>query len=53
MERSLTIEWVGKSIQKKKEKLAKPQQTIRQIIAAEGWRAVYAIRPETNHHNPV
>ena len=53
MGRRLTIPWTGNPIQEIKEKTAKPQRTIVQIIAADGWQAVYAIRPETNRHNPV
>ena len=53
MDKRQTIHWIGRPMQEKKEKTAKPQRTIMQIIAAEGWKAVYAIRPETNRHNPV
>lgn len=53
MGRRMTIPWTGNPLQEKKEKPAKPQRTIVQIIAAEGWQAVYAIKPETNQNQPV
>ena len=53
MGRRLTIPWTGNPVQQKKEKTVKPERTIVQIIAAEGWQAVYAIKPETNRNQPV
>jgi hypothetical protein len=35
------------------ERREKPQREIMQIISAEGWQALYAIRPEENKNNPV
>lgn len=31
----------------------KPERTIIQIISAQGWNAVYAVRPDRNNNDPV